>query len=73
MANPNVRVKQGKNGERQEYVDPFEDWAEMLFSKYGLAAVVGADIFLNGGELLGAGAELFGEFGEAVGEFGAGL
>ncbi len=65
MANPNVRVKQGKNGDRKEYVDPFEDWAEMLFSKYGLAAVVGADIFLNGGELLGAGAELFGEFGEA--------
>lgn len=73
MANPNVRVKTGADGERVEYVDPLEDWAEMLFSTKGLAAVIGADIFLNGGELLGSGAELFGELGEAVGEFGAGI
>ena len=53
MGNPNVRVKQGADGGRVEYVDPFEDWAEMLFSKYGAMAIVGADLFLNGGELLG--------------------
>lgn len=69
MNNPNVRVKQTAEGP-QEYVDPFEDLAEMLFSRNGALAVVGADILLNGGGLIGAGLELFGEFGEAVGGIG---
>lgn len=71
VSNPNVRVKTGESGERVEYIDPFADWAEMLFSKQGLAAVVGADILINGGEMLGAGAELFGDVGGAVGDLGA--
>jgi hypothetical protein len=70
--NPNVRIKQTPQGTK-EYVDPFEDLAEMLFSRNGALAVVGADILVNGGGLIGAGMELFGEFGEAVGEMGEAL
>jgi len=66
--NPNVRVKQGSDGERMEYVDPLEDWAEMLFSKQGALAILGVDLLVNGGELLGGGLELIGEAAAGLGE-----
>lgn len=65
-SNPNIRV--GADG--SEYVDPIADLGEFLFSWKGLAAVVGADLLLTGGDLLGAGME-FG--GDVLGAAGDGL
>ena len=68
FVNPNVRAKRGVDGEPVEFVDPVADLTELMFSRTGAALVVGADLFLNGGELLGSGLDVIGDAAGAVGE-----
>lgn len=65
--NPNVRRRQNADGEVTEYVDPLADLGELMFSRTGLALIIGADLLVNDGGLLGAGVEFGGELLDGAG------
>lgn len=67
FVNPNVRAVQTADGP-VELVDPVADLSELMFSRAGVGLVVGADLFLNGGELLGTGFDVVGDVAGAAGE-----